>query len=44
MNFFNLKNSKIIKDRYGKFDLLYAANVFNHIDNPDNFLKDALSY
>ena len=38
-DFFNLKNSKIIKDRYGKFDLLYAANVFNHIDNPDNFLK-----
>ena len=38
-NFFDLKNSKIIKKRYGNFDLLYAANVFNHIDNPDNFLK-----
>lgn len=38
-NFFNLKNSKIIKNRYEKFDLLYAANVFNHIDNPNNFLK-----
>ena len=38
-NFFNLKNSKKIRNIYGNFDLLYAANVFNHIDNPDNFLK-----
>ena len=38
-NFFNFKNSKKIKNKYGNFDLLYAANVFNHIDNPDNFLK-----
>ena len=38
-NFFNHKNSKIIKNKYGNFDLLYAANVFNHIDDPDNFLK-----
>ena len=38
-NFFNFKNSKKIKNKYGNFDLLYAANVFNHIDKPDNFLK-----
>jgi len=38
-NFFNFKNSKIIKNKFGKFDVLYAANVFNHIDEPDNFLK-----
>ncbi len=38
-NFFNLKNSKKIKNKYGNFDLLYAANVFNHVDNSDDFLK-----
>ncbi len=38
-NFFNLKNSKKIKNKFGDFDLLYAANVFNHIENPDDFLK-----
>ena len=38
-NFFDLKNSRIIKNKYGNFDLLYAANVFNHVDNPDDFLK-----
>ena len=38
-NFFDLRNSRIIKKKYGKYDLLYAANVFNHVDNPDNFLK-----
>ena len=38
-NFFNFENSKKIKKRYKNFDILYAANVFNHVDNPDNFLK-----
>ena len=38
-NFFDLKNSRIIKKKYGNYDLLYAANVFNHVDNPDDFLK-----
>ena len=37
--FFNLKNSQKIKGKFGCFDILYAANVFNHVDNPDNFLK-----
>ena len=32
-------NSKIIKNSYGKFDVLYGANVFNHVDDPINFLK-----
>ena len=38
-NFFSYENSKKIKKKYGVFDLLYAANVFNHIENPDDFLK-----
>ena len=38
-NFFSYENSKKIKSKYGVFDLLYAANVFNHIENPDDFLK-----
>ena len=38
-NFFNLKNSHKIKKKFGNFDILYAANVFNHIDSPDFFLK-----
>jgi ubiquinone/menaquinone biosynthesis C-methylase UbiE len=38
-NFFNLSNSKKIRKKYGFFDLLYAANVFNHIQDPNNFLK-----
>ena len=37
--FFNYKNSKIIKNNHGKFDVLYGANVFNHVDDPINFLK-----
>jgi ubiquinone/menaquinone biosynthesis C-methylase UbiE len=38
-DFFTLKNSKKIKNKYGNFDLLYAANVFNHVDNANDFLK-----
>ena len=37
--FFNLKNSHFIKKKYGFFDLIYGANVFNHIDDPYNFIK-----
>jgi len=37
--FFNHKNSRLIKKNYGEFDLLYGANVFNHIENPYDFLK-----
>ena len=37
--FFNYQSSKLIEKKYGKFDFLYGANVFNHIDDPKNFLK-----
>ena len=37
--FFNYQSSKLIEKKYGKFDFLYGANVFNHIDDPENFLK-----
>ena len=37
--FFNYQSSKSIEKKYGKFDFLYGANVFNHIDDPENFLK-----
>jgi len=36
--FFNSKNANIIKKKYGDFDVLYGANVFNHIDDPKDFL------
>lgn len=37
--FFSLKTSHFIKKKYGLFDLIYGANVFNHIDNPYDFIK-----
>ncbi len=37
--FFNKKNSSLITKKNGKFDVLYGANVFNHIENPHDFLK-----
>ena len=36
---FNLKNSKKIKKLSGSADIIIANNVFNHSDNPKNFLK-----
>ena len=38
--FFDNKSSQKIKKKYGNFNLIYAANVFNHIDNPYEFLKN----
>lgn len=35
---FNYSESKKIKKKYGKHDLVIANNVFNHADNPSNFL------
>ena len=35
--FFDNKSSQKIKKKYGNFNLIYAANVFNHIDNPYEF-------
>ena len=37
--FFNYKESIKIKNRYGKFDLIIANNVFSHADNLNNMLK-----
>ena len=37
--FFSLKTSQYIKEKYGLFDLIYGANVFNHIDDPYDFIK-----
>ena len=37
--FFNLKTSRLIKKKYGLFDLIYGANVFNHIDDPYDFIN-----
>ena len=36
---FNYFESKRIKKFYGKADIIIANNVFNHSDNPNNFLK-----
>ncbi len=36
---FDYKESKNIKTKLGLFDLVIANNVFNHADNPSNFLK-----
>jgi len=32
-DFYNVKTNKILKDKFGKFDLIVANNVFAHIDN-----------
>lgn len=37
--FFNYKNSKKIKNKYGMFDLVVANNVFAHCDNLSDMLK-----
>ncbi len=37
--FFDFKNSKIIKNKYGKFDLVVANNVFAHCDNLSDMLR-----
>ena len=37
--FFSLKTSHFIKKKYGLFNLIYGANVFNHIDDPYDFIR-----
>ena len=37
--FFDYKNSKTIKNKYGKFDLVVANNVFAHCDKLSDMLK-----
>tara|TARA_B100000965_G_C19554960_1_gene741779 strand:+ start:168 stop:1358 length:1191 start_codon:yes stop_codon:yes gene_type:complete len=39
INYFNYKNSKNIVRKYGKADVFYGANVFNHVDDNIDFLK-----
>ena len=36
---FNYHNSKKIKKIFGKADIILANNVFNHADEPLDFLK-----
>lgn len=40
-SYFNFQNSKKILLNYGKADILYGANVFNHVDDNVDFLKGA---
>ena len=42
-NYFNYKTSKKIISKYGKADLLYGANVFNHVGDNIDFLKGAFN-
>jgi ubiquinone/menaquinone biosynthesis C-methylase UbiE len=37
--FFNINSSNFISLKYGKADIFYAANVFNHVDNNLDFLN-----
>ena len=37
--FFNNSSSGRLIREYGKFDILYGANVFNHIEDPYDFLS-----
>ena len=41
--FFSLKTSQFIKKKYSLFDLIYGANVFNHIDDPYDFIKGCIN-
>ena len=36
--YFNFNSAKKINKKYGKFDLIYGANVFNHVDDPIDFI------
>jgi SAM-dependent methyltransferase len=40
-NFFNILTSNKIIKKFGNADVLYAANVFNHVDDNLNFLDSA---
>ncbi len=39
IGYFNFENSKLIKNKYGKADIIYGANVFNHVDDNLDFLN-----
>jgi 2-polyprenyl-3-methyl-5-hydroxy-6-metoxy-1,4-benzoquinol methylase len=38
-SYFSFKTSKKIKKNFGLFDICYAANVFNHVDDIHDFLR-----
>ena len=40
-SYFDYKCSRIIKKKFGNADVIYGANVFNHVDDINNFLKGA---
>jgi ubiquinone/menaquinone biosynthesis C-methylase UbiE len=37
--YFNFKTSALIKKKFGIFNICYAANVFNHVDDIHDFLE-----
>ena len=39
IGYFNFENSKLIENKYGKADIIYGANVFNHVDDNLDFLN-----
>jgi len=39
VNYFNTLSSKKIKSVYGEADIIYGANVFNHVDKSSDFLN-----
>ena len=40
-NYFNNKIAKKVLNKFGTADVIYGANVFNHVDNISDFLKGA---
>jgi ubiquinone/menaquinone biosynthesis C-methylase UbiE len=40
-NYFNYKTSKKILKKFGSADIIYGANVFNHVDDIQDFLSGA---
>ena len=40
-DYFNYKTSKKVLKNFGKADVIYGANVFNHVDDIHNFLLGA---
>ena len=37
--YFNFKTSALIKKKFGIFNICYAANVFNHVDDIHDFRR-----
>ena len=41
VNYFSTKTAFRILSKYGKCDVIYGANVFNHVDDNIDFLNGA---